>query len=100
MEPWHLAFRLHINKELENKNAERLGDRTLSVWASPRSDVIYAFATYTYTNLYGARNPNLFKSVQLLRILHNRISFSSHILKIRQKLQVLFNLRKEKRLSI
>ena len=63
METQHLAFRLHINKELENKYAERLGDRTLAVWASPRSHVIYAFATYTYTNLNGAGNPNLFKSV-------------------------------------
>ena len=63
MEPWHLAFRLHINKELENKNAERLGDRTLAVWASPSNDGIYAFATYTYTNLNGAGNPNLYKAV-------------------------------------
>ena len=58
-----LAFRLHIIKELENKNAERLGDRTLAVRASTRSDGIYAFATYTYTNLNGAGNPNLYKAI-------------------------------------
>ena len=62
METQHLAFRLHINKELEYKNAERLGDRTLAEWASPISDGIYAFATYTYTNLNGAGNPNLNKA--------------------------------------
>ncbi|KAM3142452.1 hypothetical protein pb186bvf_005354 [Paramecium bursaria] len=45
-----------------NKNAERLGDRTLAVWASPISDGIYAFATYTQTNLNGAGNPNLNKA--------------------------------------
>ena len=80
MEPW-----LHINKELEHKNAERLGDRTLVEWASPISDGIYAFATYTYTNLNGAGNPNLNKHIP-----HGKDLTSWHY-------KVWFNLRKEKR---
>ncbi|CAD8123997.1 unnamed protein product [Paramecium sonneborni] len=63
MEQWHLAFRLHINKEETNKNAERLGDRTLAAWVSPAQDGIYAFATYSYKNLNGAGDPNLAKIV-------------------------------------
>ena len=71
MEPW-----LHIDKELENKNAERLGDRTLAVWASPRSDGIFAFATYTYTNLNGAENQNLYKAVPYDKDLTHFIFFA------------------------
>jgi hypothetical protein len=59
MSPWHLAFRVHINKGDENSNASKLGDRTLALWASPLNSGIYAFATYTYTNLNGAGNANV-----------------------------------------
>lgn len=63
MEPWHLAFRLHINKEEQNQNAVRLGDRTLGAWVSPAQEGIYAFATYSYANLNGAGDPNAHKMV-------------------------------------
>ncbi|KAM3127221.1 hypothetical protein pb186bvf_020641 [Paramecium bursaria] len=80
---------VQIHIKLENKNAERLGDRTLAVWASPISDGIYAFATYTYTNLNGAGNPNLYKA--------HTIWQGSYIMAFHK---VWFNLRKVKRLLI
>lgn len=61
MEPWHLAFRLHINKGEENANVAKLGDRGLALW--PSNSGVYAFATYTYTNLNGAGNPNVYQTV-------------------------------------
>lgn len=61
MEQWHLGFRMHINKGQNNANVAKLGDRALALWAS--NSGIYAFATYTYTNLNGAGNPNVFKNV-------------------------------------
>ncbi|CAD8193826.1 unnamed protein product [Paramecium pentaurelia] len=59
MELWHLAFRLHINKEETNKNDEILGDRTLAAWVSPSQNGIYAMATYSYKNLDGNGEPNI-----------------------------------------
>lgn len=52
MDPWHLAFRLHINQGQDNGNVAKLGDRTLALW--PSNQGVYAFATYSYTNLNGA----------------------------------------------
>jgi len=35
----------------------------LALWSSPGNDGIYAFATYTYTNMNGAGEPNAHKAV-------------------------------------
>lgn len=35
----------------------------MALWSSPGSDGIYAFATYTYTNMNGAGEPNAHKAV-------------------------------------
>ena len=56
MEPWHLAFRLHQNKGMDNANAAKLGDRTLAAFAGNNGN--YAITTYTYTNLNGEGDPN------------------------------------------
>jgi hypothetical protein len=39
-----------------------LGDRTLTAFVG--NDGVYALATYTYTNLNAAGNPNVFKLVR------------------------------------
>jgi hypothetical protein len=44
------------------KNAEVQGDRTLSTFVG--NDGIYSFSTYTYTNLVGAGNPNVYKNIK------------------------------------
>lgn len=56
-QPWHLAFRVTINDETINRNADLLGDRDLAAFVGTDA---YAFSTYTYTNLNGAGNPNVF----------------------------------------
>jgi hypothetical protein len=59
-QPWHLAFRLTINDENINKDVDVLGDRGLTTFVG---DKIYALATYTYTNMNGAGNPNVYKTI-------------------------------------
>jgi hypothetical protein len=44
---------LTINNEATYRNAELLGDRDLTLWVGNAADGIYAFATYTYTDLIG-----------------------------------------------
>jgi glutamine amidotransferase-like uncharacterized protein len=56
-----LAYRLTINDENINKNAEVLGDRDLTAFVGTDA---YAFATYTYTSLNGEGNPNVYKLVK------------------------------------
>ncbi len=41
-----------------------MGDRDLAVWVGNQEGGIYAFATYTYTDLNGNGNPNLFQLVK------------------------------------
>jgi hypothetical protein len=50
-----------INDEATNKNVSLLGDRDLALWVG---DGIYAFATYTYNDMNGRGNPNVYKSVK------------------------------------
>ena len=53
-----------INAPAVNKNAELLGDRDLAVWVGAGDGGIYTFATYTYTDLNGNGNPNVYQSVK------------------------------------
>ncbi len=45
-------------------NSENLGDRDLAAWVGAADGGTYTFATYSYTNLVGAGNANVFKSVK------------------------------------
>lgn len=53
-------FRVTINRKRVNLNARRLGDRVLSAWVGKRKGGVLHFPTYTYTNLNGAGNANLY----------------------------------------
>jgi hypothetical protein len=55
---------LTSNDENTNKNAEVLGDRDLAVWLGSGDGGIYAFATYSYNDLVGNGNPNVYKNVK------------------------------------
>lgn len=41
-----------------------LGDRDLAVWLGAGDGGIYTFATYSYTDMVGSGNPNLYKNVR------------------------------------
>lgn len=56
-------FRVTINPEGTNRNAEKLGDRVLSAWVGTADNGIIHMPTYTYTNLNGDGNPNLVKNI-------------------------------------
>jgi hypothetical protein len=49
-----------MNDENINRNADLLGDRDLTVFLGKGN---YAFATYTYTNMNGAGNANVYKNI-------------------------------------
>jgi glutamine amidotransferase-like uncharacterized protein len=51
------------NDQKSNKNAELLGDRDLAAWVGSGSGGIYAFATYTYNNMFGAGNANAYQNI-------------------------------------
>ena len=55
---WHLVFRFTINNKPDNGDASKLGDRTLAVWAN-RGQYYHA-PTYSYTNMVGGGNPNVY----------------------------------------
>jgi hypothetical protein len=54
---WHLVYRLTINGKADNTDYTKLGDRTLTVFAN--KDNYYHGATYSYSNMNGAGEPNL-----------------------------------------
>lgn len=53
----HFVFRLTSNNQAENTDKEKLGDRTLALFA--HKSEVYQFATYTVKNLNGEGNPNV-----------------------------------------
>lgn len=61
--PWHLGFRLTINDKDINKNASRLGDRTLAFWVGKAGGNLH-FPTYSYSNLNGAGQANLVRNIR------------------------------------
>lgn len=56
---WHVGFRVQINTPSTDKF---LGDRTLSMWVGKADKVIH-LPTYSYTNMEGEGNANLFKNI-------------------------------------
>lgn len=52
-----MLFRFTNVIRADNQNANRLGDRALCAYAN--RNLQYYFATYTYTNMFGAGNANL-----------------------------------------
>jgi hypothetical protein len=59
---WHMLFRLTINGKADNADYQKLGDRTLALFANIGQ--FYHFPTYTYTNMVGEGNANLVKNSQ------------------------------------
>lgn len=57
-------FRVTINPEGQNRNADKLGDRVLSAWVGTAENGIIHMPTYTYTNLNGAGNANLVRNIK------------------------------------
>jgi hypothetical protein len=53
-----------INNQNTNGNHVKLGDRDLAVWVGSGDGGVYSFATYSYTNLNGQGNPNIYQSVK------------------------------------
>lgn len=62
-----MAFRVTINDQDTNKNAELLGDRDLAAWVGNGN---YAVATYTYTNMFGAGNANAYQLIPYGNVLN------------------------------
>ena len=56
MGPWYNVWRLSLYKEEDNLNAGRLGDRDHTLFK--HSDY-YHFTSYTYANLNGAGDANV-----------------------------------------
>jgi len=54
---------LTSNDEAVNKDVKTLGDRTLAGFIGAESQ-IYAFATYSYTDMNGGGNANIYKTVK------------------------------------
>lgn len=59
---WHLIFRLTTNNKPDNSDYQKLGDRTLTVFANRGG--FYHFPTYTYTNMNGGGNANQVQNIQ------------------------------------
>ncbi|CAD8058815.1 unnamed protein product [Paramecium sonneborni] len=59
---WHNLFRIQIRKQSTDSF---LGDRTLSCWLGKTRGGVYQFPTYTYTNMIGNGNANLYKNINL-----------------------------------
>lgn len=55
---------MSIHDDATLQNAQNQGDRDLSAFVGSGEGGVYAFATYTYTNLVGAGNPNVYKLVK------------------------------------
>jgi hypothetical protein len=58
---WHLVFRLTINNKADNQDYQRLGDRTLTIFANKNN--FYHCPTYTYTNMNAAGNANVVQNL-------------------------------------
>ena len=52
-------FRLTVNGPLLNRNADLLGDRELAGLVGSGNGGVYAFATYSFTDLSGNGSPNM-----------------------------------------
>jgi hypothetical protein len=57
-----MVFRLTINNKPDNQDYQRLGDRDLSMFANRNQ--YYHTNTYTYTNMVGGGNANVFQNYQ------------------------------------
>lgn len=56
-------FRLTINDDARNKNAELLGDRVLGAWVGRDAGGVLAFSTYSYLDMNAKGNPNVHQIV-------------------------------------
>jgi hypothetical protein len=58
---WCSVYRLTMNNKPDNQDAGRLGDRTITLFDNPNLN--YYPATYHYTNMNMAGDPNRYQAV-------------------------------------